>query len=129
MKLVNLKVVKEVVKEVIVEKEVVANPTLSTIITFPIGSAQLSKTERAKLGVFAKVIADNEVVNIVGSADTTTGTEARNSVLAAQRAEVVRNILINEYNIAPERINLSTEFDTNDEPTASRAAVLTLVVK
>ncbi len=122
-------VVEEVVKEVIVEKEVVANPTLSTIITFPIGSAQLSKTERAKLGVFAKVIADNEVVNIVGSADTTTGTEARNSVLAAQRADVVRDILINEYNIAPERINLSTEFDTNDEPTASRAAVLTLVVK
>jgi len=122
-------VVKEVVKEVIVEKEVVANPTLSTIITFPIGSAQISKTERAKLGVFAKVIADNEVVNIVGSADTTTGTEARNSVLAAQRADVVRDILINEYNIAPERINLSTEFDTNDEPTASRAAVLTLVVK
>ena len=123
-------VVKEVVKEVVktdtvyVDKTVVNNK-FSTVITFPIGSSQLSKTERAKLGVFSRVLEDTEKVNIVGSADTSTGTQKRNETLATERANTIKNALI-ESGISEDRISTSIALDTNEEPSASRAAVLTV---
>jgi len=117
--------VREVVKEVYVE----VAPALSTIITFGIGSYKLSNVERAKLDVLAKVIKENELVYLVGSADTATGTERRNRELAEGRANTVKTILMNEYGISSDRINVSTEFDTNDVAEASRAVVITLVTK
>ena len=118
---------KEVVKEVVVERQVVKEPALATVLTFPIGSTKLSKVEHAKLGVFARVVAENEVVNIVGSADSATGSDALNRKLAEGRAQVVRDLLVNEFGLAPERVRVSTQFDTNDVAEASRAAVITLV--
>lgn len=118
---------KEVVREVVVERQVVKEPALATILTFPIGSTKLSKVERAKLGVFVRVVAENEFVNIVGSADTATGSDALNQKLAEGRAQVVRDLLVNEFGLAPERVRVSTQFDTNDVAEASRAAVITLL--
>lgn len=120
--------VKEVVKTqidtVVVEKPVVNNK-FSTIISFELGSSELVKRELAKLGVFSRVLESNEKVNIIGSADTSTGSLEINENLSAKRAEVVKNALI-ELGVSADRITTSTALDTNAEPSASRAAVLTV---
>ena len=121
------KVVEKVVeKEVIVERVVSHDPALQTVITFPIGSDKLSSVERAKLGVLAKVVRADEKVYLVGSADSATGTEKRNTDLANGRANTVKNILVNEYGISEDRIFTRTAFDTNSDAEASRAVVITL---
>ena len=64
------KVIERVVeRQVVIEKPVQHNPALSTVLTFPIGSTELSKVERAKLNDLAKVILPEENVKLVGSAD------------------------------------------------------------
>ena len=121
------KVVEKVVeKTVIVEKQVSHDPALQTVITFPIGSTTLSNVERAKLGVLAKVVRSDENVYLVGSADTSTGTEKRNTELATGRANTVKDILVKEYGISEDRIFIRTAFDTNSDAEASRAVVITL---
>lgn len=117
-------VVKTQVDTIVVEKPVVNNK-FSTIITFKIGSSKLEKVELAKLGVFAGVLAENEKVNIVGSADTATGSLKTNEKLSEKRAEVVKNALVN-LGVSVDRITTSTALDTNAEPAASRAAVITV---
>lgn len=117
-------VVKTQVDTIVVEKPVVNNK-FSTIITFKIGSSKLDKVELAKLGVFAGVLAENEKVNIVGSADTATGSLKTNEKLSEKRAEVVKNALVN-LGVSADRITTSTALDTNAEPAASRAAVITV---
>lgn len=116
----------EIVKEVIVERQVMREPALQTVFTFQIGSTKLSSVERAKLDVLAKVIREDEKVYLVGSADTSTGTEKRNEQLAEGRANTVKSILVNDYNISEDRIFVSTSFDTNSVAEASRAVVITL---
>ncbi len=117
-------VVKTQVDTIVVEKPVVNNK-FSTIITFKIGSSKLNKVELAKLGVFAGVLAENEKVNIVGSADTATGSLKTNEKLSEKRAEAVKNALVN-LGVSADRITTSTALDTNAEPAASRAAVITV---
>ena len=121
------KVIERVVeRQVIVEKQVPREPALTTVITFPIGSTQLSSVERAKLGVLAKTIKPEEHVYLVGSADSATGSEQRNTELCIGRSDTVKAVLVNEYNIAEERITVTSQFDTADDPEASRAVVITL---
>lgn len=117
---------KVVTKEVVVEKQVLHDPAISTVITFPIGSAELTAVERAKLGVFAKAVRYEDKVRIVGSADSSTGSEDINQLLAECRANNVRSILVVEYGIPPQNIIISTAFDTNSLPEASRSVVITL---
>lgn len=117
-------VVKTQVDTIVVEKPVVNNK-FSTIITFKIGSSKLEKVELAKLGVFAGVLAENEKVNIVGSADTATGSLKTNEKLSEKRAEAVKNALVN-LGVSADRITTSTALNTNAEPAASRAAVITV---
>ena len=121
------KVVEKVVeKQVIIEKVVSHDPALQTVITFNIGSTKLSSVERAKLGVLAKVVRADEKVYLVGSADSATGTEKRNTELANGRANTVKDILVKEYGISEDRIFIRTAFDTNSDAEASRAVVITL---
>lgn len=117
------KVVEKVVeKEVIVEKQV--SSSVSTVLTFPIGSDKLSAVEKAKLDVLAKSIKDGEKVYLVGSADTATGTEQINNSLADSRAVTVKDILMKEYGISADRIITRSELDINSLPEASRAVVI-----
>ena len=124
--------VREVVKEVAVPKEVIKTETRvlvgSTIITFPIGSCALSKVEREKVAAFAKSLDNDTLVQIVGSADTKTGTETRNFALAQNRANVVKNVLVNDYGISADRITVNTKLDATDAVETSRSAILTLSV-
>ena len=124
--------VKEVVKETVKTERVIEKQTKvlvgSHIITFHIGSCVLSATEKAKVAAFAKSLDKDSLVQIVGSADSKTGTENRNFALAKNRANVVKNVLVNEYGISEDRISVDTRLDATDNVLTSRAAILTLSV-
>lgn len=125
--------VKEVVRETIRTERVIEKETRvlvgSTVITFPIGSAVLSEVERQKVAMFAKSLDGDTLVQIVGSADSGTGSVARNNTLAQNRANVVKNMLTDVYGIAPSRISTDTRLDATENPETSRSAILTLSVE
>ena len=124
--------VREVVKKVTLYKEVVETETKvlvgSNIITFPIGSCELSATEKAKVEAFAKSLDTDTLVHVLGSADSKTGSETRNFALAKNRANVVKNALVG-YGVAEDRIETSSTVDATDNVLTSRSAVVTLSVK
>lgn len=126
-------VVQEVVKTVTDTVEVVVKDTRvlvgSNIITFAIGSCALTDVERAKIDAFAKSLDEDTLIQIVGSADSKTGTETRNFALATNRANIVKNVLISDYNIASDRISVATTLDATDNALTSRSAILTLSVE
>ena len=124
--------VKEVVKETVRTEKVIEKETKvlvgSHIITFPIGSCVLSATEKAKVAAFAKSLDNETLVQIVGSADSKTGSESRNYSLAKNRANVVKFVLVNEYGISEDRISVDSRLDATDNALTSRSAILTLSV-
>ena len=113
-------------KEVVVENTRVL--VGSNIITFPIGSCVLSDTERAKVEAFAKSLDQDTLVQVLGSADSKTGTETRNFALAKNRANVVKNELV-KNGVSEDRIAVDSTIDATDNAKTSRSAVLTLSVK
>jgi len=124
--------VKEVVRETvkterIVEKEVKVLVG-SHIISFPIGSFVLSDLEKAKVEAFAKSLDDETLVQIVGSADSKTGSANRNTYLAEKRAQVVEEYLVSKCGIDRKRISSDFKLDATDNPLTSRSAILTLSV-
>jgi outer membrane protein OmpA-like peptidoglycan-associated protein len=121
-------VVKETVKTETVTKEVLTFVGGKTYITFAIGSVALTPTERAKVAEFAKNVTPDMKVYIVGSADSKTGTETRNFALAQRRAEVVKNVLVNDYDVKADAVSISTTLDATDAVETSRSAVLALEV-
>lgn len=124
---------KEVVKTVTETKEVILKDTRvlvgSTVITFGIGSAALTATERGKVKMFAESLDNDTLVQIVGSADSKTGSESRNFALAQNRANVVKNVLVNDFGISADRINTAIKIDATDQVETSRSAILTLSVE
>ena len=114
------------VKEVVVEKNRVLIG--SNIITFPFDSDKLSEAEKAKVDAFAKELEDDTLVQIVGSADSKTGTKEYNEKLAAKRANVVKEVL-EKAGVAKERITVSSTLDATDNVKTSRSAILTLTVE
>ena len=118
------KVVKETVKTETVTKEVVTYKGVKTYITFAIGSAALTDVEKEKVGLFAESLDNDTLIQIVGSADSGTGSETRNFALANNRANVVKNVLVNDYGIAANRITVSTKLDVTNNPKTSRCAVI-----
>jgi outer membrane protein OmpA-like peptidoglycan-associated protein len=126
--------VKEVVKTVTETKEVMIKGETrvlvgSTVITFPIGSCALSATEKAKVAMFTKSLDADTLIQIVGSADSKTGTESRNFALAQNRANVVKNVLVNDFGVSADRITVNTKIDATDDVNTSRSAILTLSVE
>lgn len=123
----------KVVKTVTETKEVVVRETYfvprNTVITFPIGSATLSKVEKEKVGLFASNLDKDSKVHIVGSADTQTGSEKRNNTLADLRANAVKDILVNEYGISADKITIDTKLDATKNVETSRSSILNLVAE
>ena len=121
-------VVKEV--ETVVEKKVVETVDVpvyfgETFITFDVNKSVLKKSQKQILDEFIKNITPDTIVHIVGSADSATGTEARNNELAHKRAEVVRDYLLSK-NVKAESIQNDTKIDAGTSVETSRSAVLTL---
>ena len=123
--------VKEVIKETVRTERVIEKQTKvlvgSNIITFPIGSCVLSETEAAKVDAFAKSLDKDTLVQVVGSADSKTGTEKRNFALSKNRANVVKNALV-KAGVSEDRIAVDSKLDATDNPLTSRSAILTLTV-
>ena len=118
-------VVREVVKTVTETKEVPVETKVlvgSTIITFNIGSCELTPTEKAKVEAFAKSLDGETLVSVTGSADSKTGTETRNFALAKNRANVVKNALIG-FGVAEDRIDTDYTLDATDNVLTSRSAI------
>ena len=121
----------KVVKRVTETKEVVKTETKvlvgTTVITFPIGSCALSNVERQKVALFAETFKDDDtLIKLVGSADSKTGSETRNFALAQNRANVVRNVLVNDYGINADRITVETELDVLNDAEATRCVLATV---
>ena len=123
--------VREVTKTVTETKEVVKTETKvlvgTTVITFPIGSCALSNVERQKVALFAETFKDDDtLIKLVGSADSKTGSENRNFALAQNRANVVKNVLVNDYGINADRITVETELDVLSDAEATRCVLATV---
>ena len=120
-----------VTKTVTETKEVVKTETKvlvgTTVITFPIGSCALSNVERQKVALFAETFKDDDtLIKLVGSADSKTGSENRNFALAQNRANVVKNVLVNDYGINADRITVETELDVLSDAEATRCVLATV---
>ena len=121
----------KVTKTVTETKEVVKTETKvlvgTTVITFPIGSCALSNVERQKVALFAETFKDDDtLIKLVGSADSKTGSENRNFALAQNRANVVKNVLVNDYGINADRITVETELDVLSDAEATRCVLATV---
>lgn len=113
-------------EEVVVEKQLAVAPR---IIIFPIGKSTVSKEERVNIGYMAKAIkAANKVFTVCGYADNTTGNEATNERLSKARAEVVRDILINEFDVPASQLKVDYKGGVDnmfyDDAKLSRAVIV-----
>jgi len=89
-------------------------------VTFKIGSSKLTNIEKSKLERFVQTLPNDVNISITGSADTKTGSQKRNQVLAQERAEVVASFL-KKFGREPK---IQTEFDVDSEIEMSRAALI-----
>lgn len=115
-------VIKEVIKEV-------PGP-LTHDVFFKIGKTIVTNDEKFKIAEISRYLKENPeaTCKITGYADKGTGTLAINLRLAAQRADVVKDILVNEFGIAANRITTASmgedEYQPYDLPALNRVAIM-----
>lgn len=116
-------IVKEVEK--VVEKEVikveVKYSVLPLTVSFPMGSAKLSDAEKDNINNYVDMIPEDAQVVVIGSADSSTGSAARNNFLANKRAEVVVEAL---KSAGVKSVAYQTAIDINNVPAKSRVAIV-----
>lgn len=121
-----------VVKEV--KEESVSEVELNAVVVFRIGSAKLEQNQDINIYNAARYLIDNPSVNVIitGYADNSTGTATVNQRISEQRAEAVAKVLIDKYNISPNRITTKAAGDTVQlfpTPQWNRVVVFTAVSK
>lgn len=91
----------------VVEEEA---PLMATV-RFTINSSKISKEEMVNVFNTAEYLKANpdQKVTIVGYADKQTGTADYNMGLSKRRAEAVRDALVNQYGINPDRLTIDAE--------------------
>ena len=118
----------EVIKEVekVVKDTVEVEVANGAVVYFTIGNYELSSRELARLDFFAKGIEHpaQAKVKVTGSADTKTGSKARNEFLAQKRAEAVKKVLVNVYGFKEENVEIDTILDVFDRPENTRVAIV-----
>lgn len=118
----------EVIKEVekVVKDTVEVEVANGAVVYFTIGNYELSSRELARLDFFAKGIEHpaQAKVKVTGSADTKTGSKARNEFLAQKRAEAVKKVLVNVYGFKAENVEIETILDVFDRPENTRVAIV-----
>lgn len=121
-----------IVKEAPVEQE--SEVLMNAVVVFRLGSAKLEQNQDINIYNAARYLIDNPNVNVIvtGYADNSTGSATVNQRISEQRAEAVAKILIDKYNISPNRITTKAAGDTVQLfPTAewNRVVVFTAVSK
>ena len=121
-------VVKEVPvikKEVVTETVEVQAPN-SVTVYFDLGKSVVSDRERAHLDFWAENADKNRetTIKVTGSADTKTGSLKRNEQLAEQRANAIKNILVNDYGFDADKVTTEVVLDLFENPARSRVAVV-----
>lgn len=124
-------------KEVVVEKAVEKKSEeteMNAVVVFRIGSAKLEQNQDINIYNAARYLQDNPTVNVIvtGYADNSTGTATINQRLSEQRAEAVARVLIDKYNISPNRITTKASGDKVQlfpTPQWNRVVVFTAVSK
>lgn len=124
--------------EKVVEKKIdhyspVAAPYL---VTFPLGKSTLSKEIRVNLGFLAKVIKESPetaTYTITGYADKGTGSFEVNERLSYQRAQAVRDCLVNEHGVESERLKVMASGGVENmfynDPSLSRAVITQVITE
>ncbi len=98
----------------VIKRNDCVNAPLMTTVRFTIDSAVISPEEEVNVYNMAQWLKDNpdQNVTIVGYADKDTGTSEYNLQLSKQRAEAVRDQLVNKYGINSNR--LTVKYDGSD---------------
>lgn len=98
---------------------------------FDIGKAVLGEKEMKHLDFYAKNIISEAAdkadiyITVMGSADSNTGTQARNKHLSEARGKYIYDILTGKYGISPERLTVKSEVvKAASNPTLSRAVII-----
>ena len=108
-----------------VNKTVEVEVPSSSSVYFNIGEYTLSDREVSHLDYFANGIEGRDVeIKVTGSADTATGSEARNKFLAEKRAETVKNYLVEKHRFNADKIKTEVVLDIFGNTSVSRVAVV-----
>lgn len=111
--------VKPEIKEVVKVVEV-----YNVCVYFEKGKYNISEKELSHIIDFANSVDKDSKITIIGSADSNEGSVERNKFLSEQRAEVVKNVLVEKYSFKPENITIETTMDAADTPERSRVAIV-----
>jgi outer membrane protein OmpA-like peptidoglycan-associated protein len=100
-------------------------------VYFEIGKTVLSDKELKHLEFYSKNIIEKVQngskveINIMGSADSNTGTQKRNMYLSQARGKYIMDLLTKTYGISPDRLSMSSEVvKAASKPDLSRAVVI-----
>jgi len=102
-----------VVKETEAVTKEISEVELNAVVVFRLGSASLEQNQDINIYNAARYLLDNPDVNVIvtGYADNSTGTATVNQRISEQRAEAVAKVLIDKYDISPNRITTKAAGD------------------
>lgn len=114
-----------------VEHKTVVSAAGTYLIYFPINVSALSNADRAQLEEVAKMMKSTPSstrFNVVGYADKATGNAEINETLSRERAQSVREYLVNEFGIPADRLNVKWNGGVGnmffDDPALSRVVII-----
>lgn len=123
-------------KDRVIERIITAQPSGHTImasIRFPLNSYVPLEGQETQIYETGRFLRDNpdRVVLIEGYADATTGSSSYNKRLGEQRAEAIRKMLIEKYQVGANQIQTravgADEQPYEDEPVWNRVAIIRLI--
>lgn len=115
--------------EVVVEKQVVPGMT-RLVVVFNIGKSNISKREYMNIEAMAQGMKENsdKVYTVTGYADKSTGSAEYNMKLSKKRAEAVRDLLVNEFNVPASQLKVDYKGGVDnmfyDDAKLSRVAIV-----
>lgn len=114
-KIVEVQVEKYIpVDNVITNNVIINNSTLENAVGFKLNSAVVEPTEYANIANVAEWLRLNpdEDLYVIGYASRTYGTPQYNEKLSLERAQAVKDVLVNTFNIDPDRLLVHGEGDS-----------------
>ena len=109
-------------------KEIEKSSIVPEILYFDLGKATLTGRELARLEYYAEnTFKKDQQLLVTGCADLGTGTKEANDRLSKQRAEFVKNVLVNQFGYNAANIETKADVMPGDSPIKGR--IVTIEVK